>query len=100
MVMKAKKDWGIGLISMQRPKGKTILYNMRIGKQQELDLEASINEFSSDTTSRFDEEYSISESSDSSIEIMGVTICDPYREGLLNDLDVSHTKPLVEGSEI
>ena len=32
MAMKAKQDWGIGVIKIQGPKGKEIRYNMNTGK--------------------------------------------------------------------
>ena len=74
MAMKEKQDWGTGVMSLQGPKGKEIHYNMKIGKQQELDLEALKNELSSDTTSSSKEESSTSDSSEDSMDIMGITM--------------------------
>ena len=85
MAMKAKQYWGIGLIKMQGPEGKEILYNMRTRKNQELDLKTSMEEFSNDTTSNFDEESSLSESNDSSIKIMGFVIGDSNKKDAIDD---------------
>ena len=74
MAMKAKQDWSIGVIRLQGPKGKGIHYNMKTRKQQELDLEVLEDEFSSNTTSRFEEESSTSESGDDSMEIIGIIL--------------------------
>ena len=80
MAMKAKQGWGRGVIRIQGPKGNKIRYNMKTRKQQELDLKALEDEFSSDTTSSSKEESSSSESSDNFVEIMGITMGDSNRE--------------------
>ena len=101
MAMKAKQDWGTGVLKIQGSKGKEICYNMKTGKQQELDLEALKDDFSSDTTSSSEEESSIDESGEDSMEIMGITLGDSNRDGLQEDNpSIPHNKPLVEESKL
>ena len=80
MAMKAKQDWGTEVIRLQGPKGKEIHYNMKTRKQQELDLEASEDEFSSDTTSSSKKDSSTSDSSKDSVDIMGIRWVIPIRK--------------------
>ena len=58
---------------MQGLKRKTILYNMKIGKQQEINWETPKDEISSALLS-FEKNFFTSESNDSSIKIIGITI--------------------------
>ena len=64
MAIKAKQDWGTGMIKIQGPKGKEIRYNMKSERQQELDLEALEDDFTSDTTSSSKEETSTNDNSE------------------------------------
>ena len=83
-----------------RALGKEILYNKTIGKHQELDLETFVDEFSSDLTSRSNEESSTSDNY-SSIKIMWITFKDPRRRDSLDDLGIFHVEPLlVEESKL
>ncbi|MCO5580665.1 hypothetical protein L7F22_034535 [Adiantum nelumboides] len=50
MAMKAKKNYGTGLLKMQGPKEEEIFYNMKTGKQQDLSLETSVGKFSTEST--------------------------------------------------
>ena len=99
MAMKAKQDWGTGVIKIQGPKGKEIRYNMKTGRQQELDLEASEDDFTSDTTSSSEEETSTGDSSEDSVEIMGITLGNP-KEGLQDNPSTPYREPLVEESKL
>ena len=56
MAIRAKQDWDTGVIKIQGSKGKEIRYNTKIGRQQELDLEASKDDISIDTLSSLEEE--------------------------------------------
>ena len=82
MAMKEKKDWGTGVTKLQGPKGKEIHYNMKTGRQHELDLEASKDDFSSDATSILEEKSFIGDSSDDLVDIMGTTLGSSNKEGL------------------
>ena len=76
MAMKAKQDWGTGVIQMKNAKGRPILYDMKSGRQCDMDLEASEDEFSSNTSTTSEEDSTLTEESDSNIEVMGVTLKD------------------------
>ena len=67
---------------------------MKTGSQQELDLKALEDEFSSNTTSSSEEESSTSESSKDSVDIMGIAMGDSNKEELQN------SEPLVEESKL
>ena len=72
---------------------------MKIGRQQELDLEALKDDFTSDTTSSSEEETSTGDSSEESLEIMGITLGNS-KEGLQDNPGTSYSKPLVEESRL
>ena len=67
---------------------------MKTRKQQELDLKALENEFSSNKTSISKEESSTSESSEDSMDIMGIMMGDSNRE------ELQDSEPLVEESKL
>ena len=73
---------------------------MKTRRQQELDLKALEDEFSSVTTSSSEEESSTSESREESMEIMGITSGDSNRNGLQDNPSTPHNKPLVEESKL
>ena len=73
---------------------------MKTGKQQELDLEALQNDFSSSSKSRSREEFSIGERKRDSMEIMRIMLGDSNKEGLLDNLDTSHNEPLVKETKL
>ncbi|RYA37614.1 reverse transcriptase family protein, partial [Enterobacter cloacae complex sp. 2DZ2F2B] len=76
----AKKDWDTDIIQMRDAKGKPILYDMKKGRQCEMDLETSMDDFSSgDSSTTSEEESTVSEESDSSIEVMGIILKDPKK---------------------
>ena len=72
---------------------------METRKHKELDLETFSDKFSSDTTSSSNEESSTSDS-DSSIDIMGITINEPRRKNSLEYPNILHVEPLVEESKL
>ena len=59
-----------------------------------------MDKFSSDTISSSKKEFSIGESDDDSMEIMGFTLGDSNKKGLLDSLDTSQNEPLVEESKL
>ena len=73
---------------------------MKMGKQKELDLEALEDYFSSNTTLSSKEESSTGESSQDSMEIMGVTLGNYNKEGLQDNPSTSYSKPFVEESNL
>ncbi|MCO5593519.1 hypothetical protein L7F22_047533 [Adiantum nelumboides] len=94
MAIRAKQDWGTGLLKMQSPKGKEVFYNMKTSKQQDLSLETSMDEFSTESTTTSKGEPTMVEDSNSSIEVMGVILNDP------NKLDPPDIRPLVDESKL
>ncbi|MCO5603261.1 hypothetical protein L7F22_057410 [Adiantum nelumboides] len=94
MAIKAKQDWGTGLLKMQSSKGKEVFYNMKTGKQQDLSLETSMDKFSTKSTTTSEGESTMTEDSDSSIKVMGVILNDP------NKVDPPDIRPLVNESEV
>ncbi|MCO5574719.1 hypothetical protein L7F22_028509 [Adiantum nelumboides] len=82
MAMQARQDWGTGMLQLQphkgAKKGKAIHIDLRGGKHESLDLETSVDEFSSSNYSTSEEESTITDESDSSqAEIMGVMLTNP-----------------------
>ncbi|MCO5612756.1 hypothetical protein L7F22_067026 [Adiantum nelumboides] len=82
MAMQARQDWGTGMLELQphkgAKKGKAIHIDLRGGKHESLDLETSVDEFSSSDYSTLEEESTITDESDSSqAEIMGVVLTNP-----------------------
>ncbi|MCO5583693.1 hypothetical protein L7F22_037606 [Adiantum nelumboides] len=82
MAMQARHDSGTGMLELQphkgAKKGKAIHIDLRGGKHESLDLEKSVDEFSSSDYSTSKEESTITDESDSSqAEIMGVVLTDP-----------------------
>ena len=73
---------------------------MKTGRQQELDLEALKDDFTSDTTSSLGEESSLGVSSEDLVEIMGITLHNSKKEGFQDNLSTSYSKPLVEESKL
>ncbi|MCO5563279.1 hypothetical protein L7F22_016917 [Adiantum nelumboides] len=77
MAMQARQDWGTGMLELQphkgAKKGKAIHIDLKDGKHESLDLETSVDEFSSSDYSTSEEESTITDESDSSqAEIMGI----------------------------
>ena len=87
------------MIKLQGPKGKEIRYNMKTRRQQELDLEALKDDFTSGTTSSLEDETFTGDSSEDSMEIMGITLGNS-KEGLQDNPGTSYNKPLVEESRL
>ncbi|MCO5574697.1 hypothetical protein L7F22_028487 [Adiantum nelumboides] len=82
MAMQARQDWGTGMLELQPHKGgnkgKAIHIDLKDGKHESLDLETSVDEFSSSDYSTSEEESTITNDSDSSqAEIMGVVLTNP-----------------------
>ena len=105
MAMKAKQDWGTGMIQMKDAKGRPILYDMKSGRRRDMDLETSKDEFSSDTSITSEEESTVTEESNNNIEVMGVTLRDPRIIGESSTPsstqgEPSNTQPLVEESKL
>ena len=72
---------------------------MKTRRQQELDLEALEDEFSSDTTSSLEDKSSL-DSSEDLVEIMGFTLDNSNKEGLQDNLGTSYSKPVVKESKL
>ncbi|MCO5591846.1 hypothetical protein L7F22_045839 [Adiantum nelumboides] len=94
MAIRAKQDWGTGLLKMQSPKGKEVFYNMKMGKQQDPSLETSMDEFSIESTTTSEGESTMTKDSDSSIEVMGVILNDP------NKVDPPDIRSMVNESKL
>ncbi|MCO5550381.1 hypothetical protein L7F22_003865 [Adiantum nelumboides] len=82
MAMQARQDWGTGMLELQphkgAKKGKAIHIDLRGGNHESLDLETSVDEFSSSDYSTSEEESTITDESDiSQAEIMGVVLTNP-----------------------
>ncbi|MCO5599661.1 hypothetical protein L7F22_053766 [Adiantum nelumboides] len=96
MAMHARQDWGTVMLELQphkgAKKGKAIHIDLRGGKHESLDLETSVDEFSSFDYSTSEEESTITDESDSSqAEIMGVVLTNPT---MVSSINVS---PVEEG---
>ncbi|MCO5548479.1 hypothetical protein L7F22_001938 [Adiantum nelumboides] len=79
MAMQARQNWGTGMLELQphkgAKKGKAIHIDLKDGKHESLDLETSVDEFSSSDYTTSKEESTITDESDSSqAEIMGVVL--------------------------
>ena len=86
IAMNARQDWEKGTLILKPPRqkpGEVIVYNMKLGKQECLEEETSEeSESSAETSSSASESTSQSSSEcDSSIEICGVTLKDPSKNG-------------------
>ncbi|MCO5572232.1 hypothetical protein L7F22_025984 [Adiantum nelumboides] len=82
MAMQARQNWCTGMLELQphkgAKKGKAIHIDLKDGKHESLDLETSVDEFSSSDYSTLEEESTITDESDSSqVEIMGVVLTNP-----------------------
>ncbi|MCO5613483.1 hypothetical protein L7F22_067760 [Adiantum nelumboides] len=93
MAMQARQDWGTGMLELQphkgAKKGKAIHIDLRGGKHESLDLETSVDEFSSSDYSTSEEESTITNESDrSQAEIMGVVLTNPTMVNLTNVVQV------------
>ena len=82
IAMNARQDWEKGTLVLNPPgrsSGKAIVYNLREGTQESLEVETSEeSELSSLSSSSMDGETSQSSSEDdSSLEVCGVTLRDP-----------------------
>ncbi|MCO5554207.1 hypothetical protein L7F22_007735 [Adiantum nelumboides] len=89
MTMQARQDWVTGMLKLQShkgaKKGKAIQIDLREGKHESLDLETSVDEFSSSDYSKSEEESTITDESDSSqAEIIGVTLTNPTMVSSIN----------------
>ncbi|MCO5557438.1 hypothetical protein L7F22_011002 [Adiantum nelumboides] len=79
MAMQARQDWGTGMLELQphkgAKKGKAIHIDLKDGKHESLDLETSVDKFSSSDYSTSKEESTITDDNDSSqAEIMEVVL--------------------------
>ncbi|MCO5607805.1 hypothetical protein L7F22_062006 [Adiantum nelumboides] len=95
--MQARQDWGIGMLELQphkgAKKGKSVHIDLRDGKHESLDLETSVDEFSSFDYSTLEEESTVTDESDSSqAEIMGVVLTKPAMVSLINISQVGEGK--------
>ncbi|MCO5592397.1 hypothetical protein L7F22_046400 [Adiantum nelumboides] len=80
--IKARQDWGTDMLELQPHKGekndKAIHIDLKDGKHESLDLETSVDEFSSSDYSTSEEESTVTDESDSSqAEIIGVVLTNP-----------------------
>ncbi|MCO5575580.1 hypothetical protein L7F22_029382 [Adiantum nelumboides] len=96
MAMQARQDWGTVMLELQphkgAKKGNAIHIDLKDGKHESLDLEISVDEFSSSDYSTSEEESRTTYDSDSSqAEIMGVVLTNPT---MVSSINVS---PVEEG---
>ena len=74
----ARQDWATGDLELRPRMGghsRKVVYNLKNGRQENLELETSADEWSSSgCSSSVGEEESSSEESDSTLKVMGVTI--------------------------
>lgn len=94
IAMKAKKDWETGVLELNQHRqggrrGKAILYNMKEGRQENLELETSVDESSSSSLGSTEEEDSTKTEEESSMEVMGVILKEQPRERLERNLSES-----------
>ncbi|MCO5599653.1 hypothetical protein L7F22_053758 [Adiantum nelumboides] len=97
MAMQARQDWGTGMLELQphkgEKKGKAIHIDLRDGKHESLDLETSVDEFSSSDYSTSEEESTITDDSNSSqAKIMGVVLTNPAMVSSMNVSQVEEGK--------
>ncbi|MCO5603742.1 hypothetical protein L7F22_057894 [Adiantum nelumboides] len=97
MAMQARQDWSTGMLELQphkgAKKGKAIHIDLKDGKHESLDLETSVDEFSSSDYSTSEEESTITDESDSSqAEIMGVVLTNPTMVSSINVPQVEEGK--------
>ncbi|MCO5594098.1 hypothetical protein L7F22_048119 [Adiantum nelumboides] len=97
MAMQARQDKGIGMLELQPHKGakktKAIHIDLKDGKHESLNLETSVDEFSSSEYSTSEEESTIIDESDSSqAEIMGVVLTNPTMVSSINVPQVEEGK--------
>ena len=86
IAMNARQDWEKGTLVLKPPgqkSGEVIVYNMKEGRQECLEEETSEGSESSMETSSSESESASQSSSegDSSVEVCGVTLGKPSREG-------------------
>ncbi|MCO5581225.1 hypothetical protein L7F22_035103 [Adiantum nelumboides] len=74
MAMQAKQAGSTGLLRMIGKKGEAIYYNMRTGKQRQMDLKTLADETTSESSTS--EEDTFIEESDNSIDVMGIIMRD------------------------
>ncbi|MCO5594203.1 hypothetical protein L7F22_048228 [Adiantum nelumboides] len=95
MAMQARQDWGTGMLEFQphkgAKKGKAIHIDLKDGKHESLDLETSVDEFSSSNYSTLEEESTITNESDSSQAEIMVVLTSPT---MVSSINVS---PMDEG---
>ena len=87
IAMKARQDWETGMLVLNPHKqpgkgGRAILYNMKEGRQESLEMETSVDELSSTDYSSSSENESSEGGSESSLEVMGLVINGPPQEGV------------------
>ncbi|MCO5548816.1 hypothetical protein L7F22_002278 [Adiantum nelumboides] len=101
MAMQARQDWGTGMLELQphkgAKKGKAIHIDLRGGKHESLDLEISVDEFSSSDYSTSEEESTITDESDiSQAEIMGVVLTNPTMPPACYEEKIKPSSPQVD----
>lgn len=78
--MKAKQDWETGVLELNPHRqgggrnGKAIIYNMKEGRQENLELETSMDKSSSSSVISTEEDDSSKTEEESSMEMMGVVL--------------------------
>ncbi|MCO5555945.1 hypothetical protein L7F22_009489 [Adiantum nelumboides] len=97
MAMQARQNLGTGMLELQPHEGvkkdKAIHIDLRGGKHESLDLETSVDEFSSSDYSTSEEESTITDESDrSQAEIMGVVLTNPTMVSSINVPQVEEGK--------
>lgn len=70
MSVNADQKWGTGTLVLK--KGKPVIYDMKQGRQADLDYESSVDEESSEDGAYTTTSYASSEEDESSIEVMGL----------------------------
>ncbi|MCO5599590.1 hypothetical protein L7F22_053696 [Adiantum nelumboides] len=97
MAMHARQDWGTCMLELQphkgAKKGNAIHIDLRGGKHESLNLETSVDEFSSSDYSTSEEESIITYEGDSSqSKIMGVVLTNPTMVSSINVPQVEEGK--------
>ncbi|MCO5550993.1 hypothetical protein L7F22_004488 [Adiantum nelumboides] len=97
MAMQARQDWGTSMFELQphkgAKKGKAIHIDLRGGKHESLDLETSVNEFSSSNYSTSKEKSIVTDNSDNpQAEIMGVVLINPTMRAIVKDAEAALLK--------
>ena len=84
ILLNAKQDWETGLLTLKPQhldgsKSRRVVYDMKEGKQESLEMETSADEFSSSEELTTSKTNPSEEDEESSLDLMGVAVAQPER---------------------